>query len=48
MNQEERQAWLEERRKGMGGTDVAAIMMSGADSSEKIGSFENSLFKLWS
>lgn len=48
MDQAEREAWLAERRKGMGGTDVAAIMMSGADSSEKLGSFENSLFKLWS
>ena len=48
MTQEEREAWLAERRKGMGGTDVAAIMMAGADASEKLGSFENSLFKLWS
>ncbi len=48
MNQEEREAWLEERRKGLGGTDIAAIMMAGAEQSEKLGSFENSLFKLWS
>ena len=48
MNQEERQAWLTERKKGLGGTDIACIMMAGADTSEKIGSFENSLFKIWS
>jgi predicted phage-related endonuclease len=48
MNQQEREAWLEERRKGLGGTDIAAIMMAGAEESEKVGSFENSLFKLWS
>ena len=48
MNQSEREAWLTERRKGLGGTDIAAIMMAGAEQSEKIGSFENSLFKLWS
>jgi predicted phage-related endonuclease len=48
MNQEEREAWLAERKKGLGGTDIACIMMAGADASEKIGSFENSLFKLWS
>ena len=48
MNQEEREAWLAERRKGLGGTDIACIMMAGAEISEKIGSFENSQFKLWS
>ena len=48
MNQEEREAWLAERKKGLGGTDIACIMMAGADASEKIGSFENSLFKIWS
>ena len=48
MDQAEREAWLAERRKGLGGTDIAAIMMAGADESEKVGSFENSLFKLWS
>jgi predicted phage-related endonuclease len=48
MNQQERQAWLTERKKGLGGTDIACIMMACADESEKIGSFENSTFKLWS
>ena len=48
MNEAERKEWLEERRKGLGGTDIASIMMAGADESEKIGSYENSLFKLWS
>lgn len=48
MDQAEREAWLAERRKGLGGTDIAAIMMAGAEESEKVGSFENSLFKLWS
>ena len=48
MDQAEREAWLAERRKGLGGTDIAAIMMAGAEESEKLGSFENSLFKLWS
>ena len=48
MNQEEREAWLTERKKGLGGTDIACIMMAGADTAEKVGSFEGSLFKLWS
>ena len=48
MDQAEREAWLAERRKGLGGTDIAAIMMAGSEESEKLGSFENSLFKLWS
>tara|TARA_R110000824_G_scaffold1819_3_gene9032 strand:+ start:211 stop:1191 length:981 start_codon:yes stop_codon:yes gene_type:complete len=48
MNQTERKAWLAERKKGMGGTDVAAIMMAGADVADKIGSFDKSLFKIWS
>tara|TARA_R100001230_G_C5679787_1_gene186331 strand:+ start:517 stop:1488 length:972 start_codon:yes stop_codon:yes gene_type:complete len=48
MDQKEREAWLAERKKGLGGTDIACIMMAGADASEKIGSFENSLFKIWS
>lgn len=48
MNQQERQAWLAERKKGLGGTDVACIMMAGADASEKVGSFEGSAFKIWS
>ena len=48
MNQQERDAWLKERKKGLGGTDIACIMMAGADQSEKIGSYENSQFKLWS
>jgi len=48
MNQQERDAWLKERKKGLGGTDIACIMMAGAELSEKIGSFEGSQFKLWS
>ena len=48
MNQQERDAWLKERKKGLGGTDIACIMMAGADISEKVGSFEGSQFKLWS
>ena len=49
MNQEEREAWLTERRKGLGGTDVACILLSACEEeSEKVGSFENSVFKLWS
>lgn len=49
MNQEEREAWLAERKKGLGGTDVACILLSACeDESEKVGSFENSTFKLWS
>ena len=48
MNQQEREAWLKERKKGLGGTDIACIMMAGADLSERIGSFENSPFKLCS
>ncbi len=49
MNQQEREQWLAERKKGLGGTDVACILLSACeDESEKIGSFENSVFKLWS
>ena len=48
MNQEERKAWLAERRKGLGGTDVASIMLASANIEDRIGCFENSLFKLWS
>lgn len=48
MNQQEREAWLAERKKGLGGTDIACIMMAGAEISEKVGSFEGSQFKLWS
>ena len=48
MNQAERKAWLAERKKGLGGTDIARIMMAGADSADKIGCFEGSVFKLWS
>jgi predicted phage-related endonuclease len=48
MNQAERTAWLAERKKGLGGTDIAAIMMAGADAADKIGSFDKSLFKIWS
>jgi len=48
MNQEERAAWLAERKKGLGGTDVAAILVASADTKDKVGCFERSLFKLWS
>ena len=48
MNQQEREAWLAERKKGLGGTDIACIMMAGADASEKVGSYDGSTFKLWS
>jgi len=48
MNQEERSAWLAERKKGLGGTDVAAILVASADTKDKVGCFERSLFKLWS
>ena len=48
MNQAERKAWLAERKKGLGGTDIARIMMAGADSADKIGCFEGTVFKLWS
>ena len=49
MNQQEREAWLAERKTGLGGTDVACILLSACDDeSEKVGSFENSAFKLWS
>ena len=48
MNQQEREAWLNERKKGLGGTDVACILLSACDDeAEKVGSFENSVFKLW-
>lgn len=47
MNQQEREAWLAERKKGLGGTDIACIMMAGADISQKVGSYEGSLFKIW-
>ena len=48
MNQQEREAWLAERKKGLGGTDVACILLSSCDDeAEKVGSFENSVFKLW-
>ena len=48
MNQAEREAWLAERKKGLGGTDVAAILLSAAEPSEKVGCFDRSLFRLWS
>ena len=48
MNQAEREAWLAERKKGLGGTDVASIMLAGAEPADRIGCFERSLFKLWS
>lgn len=48
MNQEERAAWLAERKKGLGGTDVASILVAAAKTKDKIGCFERSLFKLWS
>jgi len=47
MNQQEREAWLAERKNGLGGTDVACIMIAGADASEKVGSYEGSVFKIW-
>ncbi|MAH49047.1 hypothetical protein CMI37_24685 [Candidatus Pacearchaeota archaeon] len=47
MNQAERDAWLAERKKGLGGTDVASIVLSSAAPSEKVGCFERSTFNLW-
>jgi predicted phage-related endonuclease len=43
-----RAAWLKERLNGLGGTDVANIMLSSAEKSQKSGSFSKSLFTLWS
>jgi|TARA_R110001583_G_scaffold147362_3_gene299431 predicted phage-related endonuclease len=48
MNQEERKAWLEERKKGLGGTDVASIMLASSNMEDRVGCFDRSLFKLWS
>ena len=48
MNQAERKAWLAERKKGLGGTDIASIMMGSASPADKVGCFERSLFRLWS
>ena len=37
MNQQEREAWLAERKKGLGGTDVACILLAACDDeSEKL------------
>ena len=48
MNQAERKAWLAERTKGLGGTDIATIMLAAADPVDKAGCYERSIFKLWS
>ena len=44
---EQRQAWLRERKRGLGGTDVACIVSASANASQKIGCFEKSEFALW-
>lgn len=43
----EREEWLRERKRGLGGTDVACIVCSSADASQKVGCFEKSEFALW-
>lgn len=47
MDDRERAAWLQERTKGLGGTDVAAIIVNGAEDNEKIGCFGRSTFSVW-
>ena len=47
MDDRERAAWLEERTKGLGGTDVAAIVVDGAEKNEKGGCFGRSTFSIW-
>jgi len=44
----EREAWLRERKGGLGGTDIASIICASADKEMKVGSFGKSLFALWS
>jgi len=48
MNDAERAAWLKERRKGLGGTDIASIMVASSEPSERDGCFERSPFQIWS
>mgnify|MGYP003110166069 CR=1 FL=1 len=42
-----REEWLRERKRGLGGTDVACIICSSAEKSQKLGCFEKSAFSLW-
>ena len=42
-----REAWLRERKRGLGGTDVACIICSSAEPSQRLGCFDKSAFALW-
>ena len=44
---EQREEWLRERKRGLGGTDVACIVCASAEPSQKVGCFEKSEFALW-
>jgi|TARA_Y100000296_G_scaffold87030_1_gene129359 predicted phage-related endonuclease len=47
MNAEERQTWLERRRTGLGGTDIAKIIVNAAPHEARAGSYKGSLFSMW-
>ena len=43
-----RSEWLKERRRGLGATDIATIIVSAADKPDRVGSWVGSPFKVWS
>ena len=47
MTSEEREKWLEKRRTGLGGTDIAKIIVDAAPRAKRIGCYRGSIFQMW-
>ena len=47
MTQEERLEWLEKRRTGLGGTDIAKIIVDAAPHAKRVGCYRGSIFQMW-